>query len=74
MCRMYVARLVCSDADCAELSTAETLTLRELETLVCDCGCSLEIIGFPDVAAEPLAEVILLKARARAAVRGDLAA
>jgi len=45
------------------------MTLRELETLVCECGCALEIIGFPDVAAEPLAEVILLKARARVAAR-----
>ncbi len=68
--QMYVARLICSDADCAELSTAETLTLRELETLVCECGCALEIIGFPDVSAEPLAEVILLKARARVIERG----
>jgi len=67
MDQMYVARLICSDAQCAELSTAESMTLRELETLVCECGCALEIIGFPDVAAEPLAEVILLKARARVA-------
>jgi len=46
-----------------------TMYQSELETLVCgcDCGCALEIIGFPDVGAEPLAEVILLKARARVA-------
>ncbi len=62
---MYVARLICSDTDCAETLTFEALTLRELQTLVCDCGCALEIIGWPDVAAEPLAEVIVLKARAR---------
>jgi len=66
---MYLARLVCSDVECAEQSTTETMTLRELEKLVCDCGCAFEVIGFPDVAAEPLAEVILLKARARAAGR-----
>jgi hypothetical protein len=67
---MYVARLVCSDMGCAEQITHEAWTLRELETLVCDCGCSFELIGWPDVSAEPLAEVILLRARTR--VRGDV--
>lgn len=67
---MYVARLICSDTDCAEQVTYEAWTLRELETLVCDCGCALEVIGWPDVSAEPLAEVILL--RARTAVRRDV--
>jgi hypothetical protein len=67
---MYVARLICSDIDCAAEVTSEALTLRELQTLLCDCGCALEVIGWPDVAAEPLAEVIIL--RARATVSGDL--
>lgn len=62
---MYSARLVCSDPGCAELVAAETATLRELQTLVCECGCALEVIGWPDVAARPLAEVILLRAAAR---------
>jgi len=64
---MYVARLVCSDADCAEGLTAEAATLRELETLICDCGCALEVIGWPDFAAEPVAEVVRLRVRAAAA-------
>ena len=57
---MYVARLVCSDCDCdcAEEVTRETATLRELETLLCDCGCALAVVGWPDVAAEALAEVV----------------
>lgn len=55
--------------ECAEEVTAETATLRELETLVCDCGCSLEVIGWPDVAAEALAEVVLLRAQAAASRR-----
>jgi hypothetical protein len=67
---MYSARLICSDSDCAAEVSTEVATLRELETLLCDCGCTLEVIGWPDVAAEPLAEVIIL--RARAAVSGDL--
>lgn len=69
---MYLARLICSDTDCAEELTFEALTLRELESLVCDCGCSFEVIGWPDVAAEPLAEVIILKARAHAVRGGDV--
>lgn len=52
---MYTARLVCSDPTCAEDVAVETATLRELEALICDCGCSLEVVGWPDVAAEPLA-------------------
>jgi hypothetical protein len=67
---MYTARLACSDPVCAEELTAETATLRELQTLICECGCALEVIGWPDVAAEPLARVILL--RVHAARRGDV--
>jgi hypothetical protein len=58
---MYSARLVCSDPACAEEIAVQTATLRELESLLCDCGCALSVIGWPDVAAEPLAEVILLR-------------
>jgi hypothetical protein len=58
---MYSARLVCTDPACAEELAAETATLHELESLLCDCGCALEVVGWPDVAAEPLAEVILLR-------------
>ena len=61
---MYTARLVCSDPGCAEVVAAETATLRELESLLCDCGCALQVIGWPDVAAEPLARVILLRVAA----------
>jgi hypothetical protein len=66
---MYVARLVCSDEACAEEATHEAATLAELETLLCDCGCALEIIGWPDVAAEPLAEVVTLRVQAASAAR-----
>ena len=70
MAGMYLARLICSDPECAEEVAAETATLRELETLVCDCGCALAVIGWPDVAAEPLARVVLL--RVRQASAGEL--
>jgi len=58
---MYLARLVCSDPGCAAEIAGETPTLHELEALVCDCGCALEVIGWPDVAAEPLARVMMLR-------------
>ena len=58
---MYFARLICSDAECAEEAAVETATLDELETLLCDCGCALAVIGWPD-AAGPLAEVVPLRA------------
>ena len=61
---VYVARLICSDAACAAEVAAEAATLRELETLVCDCGCALEPIGWPDSVDEPAAEVISLRVRA----------
>jgi hypothetical protein len=57
---MLVARLICSDEDCAAEAVAEAATLRELETLACDCGCALELIGWPDDAGEPVAAVISL--------------
>jgi hypothetical protein len=66
---MYVARLVCSDEACAEEVAHEAASLAELETLLCDCGCALEIIGWPDVAAEPLADVVTLRVQAASAGR-----
>ena len=58
---MYTARLVCSDPACAEEIAAEAATLHELEALLCDCGCALTVVGWPDVDAEPLAQVIMLR-------------
>jgi hypothetical protein len=60
---MYVARLVCSDEACAAEVAAEAATLRELETLVCDCGCALEPIGWPDSVDAPVAAVLVFPAR-----------
>jgi uncharacterized protein (UPF0210 family) len=56
---VFVARLICSDPACAEAVEAVeavALTLEELETLACDCGCALQMLGWPDVLEpEPLA-------------------
>lgn len=62
---MFVARLICSDSDCAEEAQAYAATLGELELLLCDCGCTFELIGWPDE-AEAIPEVITLhRARRR---------
>ena len=75
---MYVARLICSDDCCAEEILAEARTLAELETLACDCGCGLELIGWPDDAGadaggEPV-EGDVVVAFARRPPPADLAA
>jgi len=57
---MFVARLVCSDAECAAEVTAEGRTLGELEALVCECGYALEVVAWPDWVDEP-ADVVQLR-------------
>jgi hypothetical protein len=61
---MFVGRLVCSDPACAAGLEAEAPHPAELERLICDCGCALEVIAWPDWLEEP-AEVVLLHARVR---------
>ena len=60
---MFVARLICSDPDCADDLTAEVATIAELEALACDCGCAFEVIGWPDWSDEAIAEAIILRLR-----------
>jgi hypothetical protein len=62
---MFTARLVCSDDGCAEERIAEAATVAELEALACDCGCTLEIVGWPDWAEDVLAEAIIVHLRER---------
>ncbi len=68
---VYIARLICSDEDCAEEIVAQARTLAELETLACDCGCGLAVIGWPNHADEPAEVVVSLSRRAPP---GELAA
>lgn len=63
---MFVARVICSDEGCAEERTVEADSLAELEALLCDCGCVLEIIGWPDWVEPRPNVVIALPARAAA--------
>ena len=59
---VFVARLICSDPDCAAEVSAEARTLAELEALACDCGCGLAVIAFPDWVEEgDAAEVVALR-------------
>ena len=43
MAPMFRALLVCGEAECADVFEAYG-SLDELETLACDCGCSLELL------------------------------
>ena len=62
MAAMFVARVICSDSDCAEELEVHAGSLAELERLLCDCGCALELIAWPDW-AEDVAEVVALRRR-----------
>jgi hypothetical protein len=63
---VFVARLICSDPACAEEVAGEAATLRELEVLACECGCALEVIGWPDTVH---AEAAVIRLRVREAPR-----
>lgn len=59
---MFIARLVCTDSDCAEDSEVHADSLAELERLICDCGCALELVAWPDW-ADDVPEVVAIRAR-----------
>ena len=44
---MVRARLVCSDEDCEEVFEALG-PLEEVEALACECGCSLQVLAWPE--------------------------
>ena len=62
---MYVARLTCSDQECAESIVAEAETLAELETLACECGCGFAVIGLPDWVQDEGRPAVVLEFRTR---------
>jgi hypothetical protein len=74
MWQMYVARLACSDEACAEEALAEARTLEELDTLVCDCGCALAVVGWADHVDEPAGTAVVIAFDRRLAAAGELAA
>lgn len=45
---MWIARIRCSDPDCADESLVEVAELAQLEALVCGCDCVAEVVGLPD--------------------------
>jgi hypothetical protein len=45
---MYLARLICSDGDCAERIVAEADDVLDLVSMACECGCTFEVLGLPD--------------------------
>jgi hypothetical protein len=44
---MWIARLVCSDDRCPERLEVVAGTLAEVEALACECGCAMQVLGFP---------------------------
>ena len=56
---MFAARLTCSDVACAAEVVAEGQAIADLETLVCECGCALEVVAWPDWIDEPAAVMTL---------------
>lgn len=54
---MLVARLICSDEACADAFEARAATLAELDALACECGCALQVLGWPDAEEEPAEHV-----------------
>ena len=48
---MVHAVLICSDGP-REAVYEAVGTIEELVTLACDCGCSLEVVGWPDEAGD----------------------
>ena len=42
---LLVARLICSDPECAELVDEPVGSLAELDALACDCGCTWELLA-----------------------------
>ena len=45
---MYIAQVVCSDPSCAVETIVEAATIEEIMSLVCECGCAIDVVGWPD--------------------------
>jgi hypothetical protein len=60
---VFVARAVCSDPVCPAAFEARAAALGELDALVCDCDCALQVLGWPDALEEPAAalEVVMVR-------------
>jgi hypothetical protein len=48
---MFHATLICTDDDCDETFEAWG-TLEELESLACDCGCTLQVLTLDECGGE----------------------
>jgi hypothetical protein len=42
---LFLARLICSDVDCAERADERVVSLAWLDALACDCGCTFELLA-----------------------------
>jgi hypothetical protein len=46
---------------CADHARGEAQIPEELDTLVCDCGCALAVVGWPDHLDDPAAHGVLVR-------------
>jgi hypothetical protein len=74
MIAMYVARVICSDPECAERTVAEAEDVLDLVWLMCECGCSMQLVGLPDFVDERATPAPLLLRPRRPLDGLDLAA
>ncbi len=58
---VHLALLICCGEGCSERFEARG-NLAELETLACDCGCGLHVIGWPVPAEAGAASLELVAA------------
>ena len=56
---MFRAEVICPDDDCAAAFDA-VAELEQLEALICDCGCTLQIERLSEDDAEPAGEFELV--------------
>ena len=52
---MFLATLICSDESCAEEVERTVGHLVELDTALCDCGCTLVVLAIDEWAPARLA-------------------
>jgi hypothetical protein len=57
---MWFARLVCSDQACPEELDVYAADLEELESLGCDCGCAMQVVGWADAVEDDEAYAVVL--------------
>jgi hypothetical protein len=56
---MFLAVLICSDEEC-DNTFEEVGSLEELDTLLCDCGCVMQVVAIEGT-GEPEATIVAIR-------------